>query len=58
MTAVTTTYRNHTSGYVDHVKTYVFSATVSLDPNETVESVTLPSTVDQGGLHVFDIAFG
>ena len=57
-TAITTDYRNHTSGYVDHVKTYVFSATIQLDPNRTVESVTLPQSVDQGDFHVFDIAFG
>jgi hypothetical protein len=36
------------------VSTYVFaSAPITLDASKQVTSVTLPSSVDQGSLHVF-----
>jgi predicted alpha-1,2-mannosidase len=57
--AVTTSYRNAASGTADQVKTYVFATTpVALTSGKTVASVTLPATANQGGLHVFAIAFG
>ncbi|HLK44313.1 MAG TPA: ricin-type beta-trefoil lectin domain protein, partial [Thermoleophilia bacterium] len=57
--AVTSAYRNAASGTADQTKTYVFATTpVSLASGKTVASVTLPSTANQGGLHVFAIAFG
>ena len=58
-TAVTTSYRNSQSGTADQVKTYVFATTpVNLTSGKTVASVTLPSSANQGALHVFSIAFG
>jgi predicted alpha-1,2-mannosidase len=56
VTAITTAYRNPTGGGRDDVKTYVFSAAVPLAAGKTVKSVTLPTNVDQGALHVFAIA--
>jgi len=57
--AVTTSYRNSQSGTADQVKSYVFATTpVSLASGKTVASVTLPSSANQGALHVFSIAFG
>ncbi len=51
--AVQTSYRDAGTGQ-DQVATYVFaSAPISLDASKQVASVTLPSSVDQGSLHVF-----
>jgi hypothetical protein len=42
---------------MDTVNTYVFATTpVSLPSGKTVKSVTLPSSVSAGQLHVFAIA--
>ncbi|MBA3822713.1 MAG: hypothetical protein H0X24_02270 [Ktedonobacterales bacterium] len=54
-TAVTTAYRNTTSGGNQAVKTHIFATSVSLTAGKTVQKVTLPSTVNQGSLHVFAI---
>jgi hypothetical protein len=57
--AVTTSYRNSQSGTADQVKSYVFATTpVSLASGKTVASVKLPSSANQGALHVFAVAFG
>ncbi len=56
-TAVTTAYRDTSGGTEDDTTTYVFATTpVSLPSGETVKSVTLPSSVSTGELHVFAIA--
>jgi hypothetical protein len=56
--AATTSYRNAASGTADQVKAYLFATTpVALTSGKTVASVTLPATANQGGLHVFAIAF-
>ena len=56
--AVTTNYRNTSSGGRDTVKAYLFSATGALTTGKTVASVTLPSNVGGGQLHVFAFATG
>lgn len=56
-TAVTTSYRNTSSGARETVATNVFATTpVSLTAGKTVAGVTLPASVNQGALHVFAIA--
>jgi len=55
--ATTTSYRDTTSGGQDTVTTNVFATSpISLPSGKTVTSVTLPTTADQGELHVFAIA--
>jgi hypothetical protein len=54
--AITTAYRDTTSGGRDGVSTNVFATSpISLPAGKTVTSVTLPSTANQGQLHVFAI---
>ena len=48
-------YRNTSTGK-QTVNTYVFYAAVALQSGKTVKSVTLPSSLSQGQLHVFSIA--
>lgn len=48
-------YRNRSNGQ-EVVTTYVFYADVAMQAGKTVQSVTLPSTVTGGQLHVFSIA--
>ncbi|GER92141.1 hypothetical protein KDW_63030 [Dictyobacter vulcani] len=51
--AVKTSYRNAGSGQ-DQVGTYVFaSAPIALNASKQVASITFPSSVDQGALHIF-----
>lgn len=50
----TSAYRNIPGGK-ETVKTYVFYNSVNLQAGKTIRSVTLPSTVDQGQLHVFAV---
>ncbi len=58
-TAITTSHRNSQTGTADQHSAYVFATTpVSLTSGKTVASVTLPSSANQGSLHVFSIAFG
>ncbi|WP_329139682.1 lectin [Streptomyces sp. NBC_01476] len=57
-TAVTTGYRNTSSGGTDNVKAYVFAVKVPLDPTRTVASVTLPVTGATGTVHLFAIGIG
>ncbi|MEY9910205.1 hypothetical protein ABIA35_006449 [Catenulispora sp. MAP12-49] len=55
--AVSTAYRDTTSGGRDGVATKVFATSaISLTAGKTVASVTLPSSANQGALHVFGIA--
>ncbi len=50
-------YRNSTSGNRDQVTTYVFaSRPIPLEQGKQPKSVTLPSSVDQGTLHVFAVS--
>jgi hypothetical protein len=54
--AITTSYRDTTSGGQDSVSTYVFATSpISLTSGKTVASVVLPSSANQGNLHVFAI---
>jgi predicted alpha-1,2-mannosidase len=56
VTAVATAYRNQPSGK-DPVKAYLFvTAPIALQTGKQVASVTLPSSVDGGALHVFGVA--
>jgi predicted alpha-1,2-mannosidase len=59
-TAVTTPYRNQTSGGNQAISTFVFStAPVALTAGKTVQSVTLPSATTGGGtIHVFSVGIG
>lgn len=55
----TTPYRNSTGGGSQTIGTHVFASTpITLDAGKTVQSVTLPSNVDGGQLHVFAIGIG
>ncbi|SFI96477.1 alpha-1,2-mannosidase, putative [Amycolatopsis sacchari] len=57
--AFTTPYRNSTGGTPQQINTYVFaSAPITLPAGKTVRSVTLPSNVSGGQLHVFAIGIG
>ncbi len=53
--AATTPYRDHKNGSEQQVKTYVFYTAMATLPGKTVVSVTLPSSVNQGRLHIFAI---
>ena len=56
---LTTPYRNSTGGGSQAVKTLIFAtAPITLDAGKTVKSVTLPSSVAGGQMHVFGIAVG
>ena len=54
--AATTTYRNSSSGTKSTENTYVFYTSISIAVAKTLASVTLPTTVNQGHLHVFAVA--
>ena len=47
-----TSYRNTKTGH-QTVNTYLFYTSVTLDPSKTVQSLTLPSSLAGGALHVF-----
>ncbi|TDP97913.1 GH92 family glycosyl hydrolase [Labedaea rhizosphaerae] len=52
-------YRNAVSGTSQQITTYLFATEpIALDPAKQVASVTLPSSVDGGTLHVFTITAG
>lgn len=53
--AVVTPYRNTPTGQ-QTVNTYVFVTSVALTSGKTVISVTLPTTANQGAIHIFAIA--
>ncbi|HEV2375340.1 MAG TPA: lectin, partial [Streptosporangiaceae bacterium] len=58
-TAVTTPYRDTSTGTKETVNTYVFATSpITLTAGKTVASVTLPSSANQGVLHVFAITTG
>lgn len=56
--AATTPYRDTSNGGRDNVKAYLFTAQASLTAGKTVASITLPTTVTAGPLHVFAFAVG
>ena len=57
--AVTGTYRDNSSGGKETVTTEVFATSpVTLTAGKTIASVTLPSSANQGFIHVFAIAVG
>ncbi|TVT16860.1 GH92 family glycosyl hydrolase [Amycolatopsis acidiphila] len=57
--AFRTPYRNSVGGDSQQINTYVFaSAPIALAAGKTVKSVTLPSSVSGGQLHVFAIGIG
>ena len=56
--AATTGYRDTSGGGRDTVKAYLFTADAALTAGKTVASVTLPSTMTAGPLHVFAFAVG
>jgi predicted alpha-1,2-mannosidase len=57
--ALATPYRNSTSGAPQQIQTNVFAAVpIALDAGKQVRSVTLPSSVQGGSLHIFAIALG
>jgi hypothetical protein len=57
-TAITTGYRNSSSGTSQTLKTYVFATSqITLASMKTVTGVTLPTSVNQGALHVFAVGF-
>jgi predicted alpha-1,2-mannosidase len=56
--AVTTAYRNQSGASSDSVKSYLFATDpMNLAAGKTVASVTLPSNVASGMLHVFAVGF-
>jgi hypothetical protein len=56
--AATLGYRNTSGGTSQTDPTYLFTSTVALQPGKTVASITLPSQVSSGELHVFAISVG
>jgi predicted alpha-1,2-mannosidase len=59
ITVATTAYRDSTSGgSAQQIKTYMFAADAALTAGKTVSGITLPSSIDQGQLHVFAFAIG
>ncbi|HZR42911.1 MAG TPA: glycoside hydrolase domain-containing protein, partial [Ktedonobacteraceae bacterium] len=55
--AAKTAYRNSSGGSPDTTTTYLFAtAAISLDSTKQVASVTLPSSVNSGTLHIFAVA--
>jgi predicted alpha-1,2-mannosidase len=57
-TVATTSYRNQAGASSNGVSTYLFATRpMNLSAGKTVASVTLPSNVASGGLHVFAIGF-
>ncbi|HEV2372093.1 MAG TPA: lectin [Streptosporangiaceae bacterium] len=55
--AITTAYRDNSTGGKETVKTDVFATTpLALPAGKTIASVTLPASANQGQLHVFAIA--
>ncbi len=57
-TVATAAYRNSTSGTSQTIKTYVFESSLPLESGKTPVSVTLPTSVNQGELHIFTIGLG
>nr|WP_185839873.1 GH92 family glycosyl hydrolase [Amycolatopsis balhimycina] len=56
---LSTPYRNASGGDPQQIRTMVFGTNpITLDAGKTVASVTLPSNVSGGALHVFAIAVG
>ncbi|MGH3439860.1 MAG: GH92 family glycosyl hydrolase, partial [Sciscionella sp.] len=54
--AASTPYRNETSGGSQRIDTYVFAtAPIALQAGKRVASVTLPTEVKGGALHIFAI---
>ncbi|GHO48681.1 beta strand repeat-containing protein [Ktedonospora formicarum] len=47
-------YRNTITGQ-ENTRTYIFSAEVALTAGKTIQSVTLPTSVNQGQLHIFAV---
>jgi predicted alpha-1,2-mannosidase len=57
-TVATTSYRNQAGASSNSISTYLFATRpMDLSAGKTVASVTLPSNVASGGLHVFAIGF-
>jgi predicted alpha-1,2-mannosidase len=52
-TVATTAYRDTTDGGEQTINTYLFSDAASISGGKTVSSVTFPSSVSSGELHVF-----
>jgi hypothetical protein len=52
-TAASTPYRDTTDGGQQVINTYLFAASGDLDASKQVESVTLPSSVSSGDMHLF-----
>jgi predicted alpha-1,2-mannosidase len=51
--AATTPYRDTTDGDNQTINTYLFAASAAITGGKTVQSVTMPTTVSDGELHVF-----
>jgi hypothetical protein len=57
--AASSSYRNTSNGTSQGLTAYVFAtAPITLDATKQLQSVTLPSTVAGGSLHVFAITAG
>jgi hypothetical protein len=56
--AATLAYRNKSTGGSQTASTSLFTSTVRLEAGKTVASITLPSQVSSGELHVFAITVG
>jgi hypothetical protein len=53
-------YRNFTiwGGGHDRIPTYVFAATLTLQPGKTIRSITLPERTNGGRMHIFAVGTG
>ncbi|MFE7392220.1 polysaccharide lyase family protein [Streptomyces sp. NPDC057582] len=51
--------RNASTGSPQPINVYVFAtAPITIDPNKTIKSVTLPESSTKGGMHIFSIGLG
>ncbi len=53
--AATMSYRNNAGGK-QALTSYLFSSSIALQPGETIKSVTLPTSISGGQLHVFAVS--
>jgi lysophospholipase L1-like esterase len=49
-------YRNYENGTSQDSTMYVFEATIAVDPDKTVASITLPTSVSNGQIHIFALS--
>ena len=51
-------YRDHNHGATENIKTYLFMVHTNLQAGKTLQSVTLPTSVNTGAMHIFAVGTG